>query len=33
MRVQLVEEDRMAGVGQSQYVWGPQGLVQAVRQR
>jgi hypothetical protein len=33
MRVILVEADRMEGVGQSQYAWGPQGLVQAIRIR
>ena len=33
MRVTLVEADRLVGVGQSQYSWGPQGPVEAVRQR
>jgi hypothetical protein len=33
MRVRLVEADRMVGEGQSQYAWGPQGSVQAVRHR
>jgi hypothetical protein len=33
LRVNLIEADRLIGVGQSQYSWGPQGSVQAVRQR
>jgi len=33
MTVKLVEEDRLEGMGQSQYTWGPQGPVQAVRRR
>ena len=33
MRVRLVEADRVVGEGQSQYAWGPQGAVQAVRRR
>jgi hypothetical protein len=33
MRVRLVEADRLEGEGQSQYSWGPQGSVQAVRRR
>ena len=33
MRVRLVEADRVVGEGQSQYAWGPQGAVQAVRSR
>ena len=33
MRVRLVEADRLVGEGQSQYAWGPQGSVQAVRRR
>ena len=33
MRVRLVEVDRLEGEGQSQYSWGPQGSVQAVRRR
>jgi len=33
MRVRLVEADRLVGEGQSQYAWGPQGSVQAVRHR
>jgi len=33
MRVLLVEDDLLEGFGQSQYAWGPQGLVQAARQR
>ena len=33
MTVKLVEADRLEGSGQSQYTWGPQGPVQAVRRR
>ena len=33
MRVRLIEADRVEGVGQSQYAWGPQGSVQAARHR
>lgn len=33
MRVRLVEDDLLEGAGQSQYAWGPQGLVQAARRR
>jgi hypothetical protein len=33
MTVKLVEADRLEGAGQSQYAWGPQGPVQAVRRR
>jgi len=33
LRVNLVDVDRLVGMGQWQYSWGPQGSVQAVRQR